>query len=601
MNPTDVMDDALIAGLKKRWRIAPIDDRATALAKTLRFDPLIGQLLCRRGVCEADAAREYFKPTLGALHDPKLLPGAVRAAERIVEAVRAGERIVIYGDYDVDGVTATAILYHTLQAAGAADKVTCYVPHRLEEGYGLNADAIASLAGEGAGLIISVDCGITATGPAAVAKQHHVDLIITDHHEMADELPDAHTLVHPRLKPSPERSEGPDAPGYPFPDICGAGVAYKLAWQIARTYCQSDRVSDTFKKLLVDLLPLAALGTVADVVPLIGENRVITHCGLRRIRHTPFIGLDALITAARLDDEHKIDSYHVGFVLGPRLNACGRMGHAREAVKLLTDATPGEAAAIAEMLNKENDNRRATERRILEQASSIVTERGYDHDDVRAIVLADEAWHKGVVGIVCSRMVERFGRPTVLMNIDNGQASGSARSIDALNIHEAFTACKDHLGRFGGHAMAAGLTMDCDRIDAFREAMCDYAKAQLTVEDLTPVIDVDAEVDLSVLSTDLVDQIKRMEPFGRSNRSPRIMIRGAALHQPARTMGQKARHLSMIVNQNGTSMRCIAWSMGELVDRLPAGVTVDLVAEPKLNTWQGRTNVELVVEDLRIG
>jgi single-stranded-DNA-specific exonuclease len=551
-------------------------------------------------VRDADAAAIYFKQSLANLHDPKLLPGACRAAERIVEALRKNQRIVIYGDYDVDGVTATAILYHTLKAADPAARVTCYVPHRLDEGYGLNAEAIAALCDDGAELIISVDCGITACGPAAVAKQRGVDLIITDHHEMDDTLPEAFALVHPRLPHADaERGEASGTLPYPFPEICGAGVAYKLAWQIARTWCNSDRVSQTFRALLIDLLPLAALGTIADVVPLVGENRVIAHCGLKRIRHTPFAGLDALIVASRLEDEQKIDSYHVGFVLGPRLNACGRMGHAREAVKLLTDATVDEAREIADMLNKANDHRRATERQIFEQAAQCVTDHGYDRDDVRAIVLADESWHKGVVGIVCSRLVERFGRPTVLLSLAEGEASGSARSIDGFNIHEAFTACASHLTKFGGHAMAAGLTLADSSVDAFRAAMIDYAAERLTVDDLVPVLQVDAAVELAALSPDVVSQIKRMEPFGRDNRKPRLLIRGAKLHQPARTMGQKARHLSMILNQNGDSMRAIAWSMGDLAERLPAGSIVDVVAEPTLNTWNGRTNVELVVEDLR--
>lgn len=604
MSPTSVTDDHMLRGHFKRWRLAAPCDEAAALANALRVEALIGQLLWQRGVRDVPAAELYFEPNLANLHDPKLLPGACRAAERLVQALRENQRIVIYGDYDVDGVTATAILYHTLKTADPAARLTCYVPHRLDEGYGLNAEAITALCDDGAQLIVSVDCGITARQPAAVAKQRGVDLIITDHHEFdtapGSDLPDAFALVHPKLlHVDAEQSEASGTDRYPFPEICGAGVAYKLAWQIARTWCNSDRVSQTFRALLIDLLPLAALGTIADVVPLVGENRVIARCGLNRIRHTPFAGLDALIAASRLEDETKIDSYHVGFVLGPRLNACGRMGHAREAVKLLTDATIDQAREIAEMLNKANDHRRATERQIFEQAAQLVTDRGYDRDEVRAIVLADENWHKGVVGIVCSRLVERFGRPTVLLNVNEGEAAGSARSIDGFNIHEAFGACADHLTKFGGHAMAAGLTLADSSVEAFRAAMIDYAAEHLSVEELTPVLAVDAAVELAALSPNVVSQIKKMEPFGRDNRKPRILIRGAKLHQPARTMGQKARHLSMILNQNGASMRAIAWSMGDLAARLPAGSVIDVVAEPTLNTWNGRTTVELIVEDLR--
>lgn len=578
-----------LRGHYKRWRLADPVAGGESLAAALRVDALVGQLLAQRGIHDADVARRFIHPTLKDLHDPVKLPGAVKAAHRIAQALRADQTIVIYGDYDVDGITAASILYHMLRTAKPDAKIMRYVPHRIDEGYGLSADALASLIDNGANLIISVDCGITAVEPAAVAKQRGVDLIITDHHEMGAALPDAFALVHPRLEA--------DEP-YPFAELCGAGVAYKLAWQIARVWTNTERVPAVFSKLLVDLLPLAALGTIADVVPLVDENRTIAHCGLRHIKDTPFLGLNALIDAARLRGE-AIDSYHVGFVLGPRLNACGRMGHAREAVKLLTDAPPDEAKQIAEMLNGENDRRRATEREIFEQARAMVTESGYDRDDVRAIVLADARWHKGVVGIVCSRLVEAFGRPTVLMNIADGEAAGSARSIDGFNIHEAFTACADHLRGYGGHAMAAGLQMDPDHVGAFRDAMIEYAAAHLKVEDLTPMLVIDAVVELASLSVDAVKQIQKLAPFGRCNPHPMLLFRDVTLHQPARTMGQQARHLSLIAHQNGAAMRCVGWNMGSLAPKLPAGMTLDLVAEPTLNHFNGRTTVELILKDLR--
>ncbi|MDH3583345.1 MAG: single-stranded-DNA-specific exonuclease RecJ, partial [Phycisphaerae bacterium] len=455
-----------IRGELKRWRIAAPDPRADELARRLRIGPLTAQVLCRRDITEEPAAQAFLAPSLNQLHDPVRLPGAKRAADRLVEAVRGQQKIVIYGDYDVDGISASAILYHVIKAADPATDVRCYVPHRLEEGYGLNGEAIGTLASEGTELIVSVDCGITATGPADLAREKGMDLIITDHHEMDAELPAAHTLVHPRL-PAGTNPNDPTDP-YPFADLCGAGVAYKLAWQFARAWCGSDQVTQTFRQTLVNLLPLAALGTIADVVPLQDENRALAVFGLRHIQDTPWVGLNALIDAAALRGE-AVSCYHVGFVLGPRLNACGRMGHARQAVQLLTDVGAEEAAEIAAFLNSENEDRRATERQIVEEAAEMVEARGYEQDEVRAIVLGHEDWHPGVVGIVCSRLVERFGRPTVLLNTAGQIAQGSARSIDAFNIHQALVACNRHLNSFGGHAMAAGLKLPVERIDAFRQ------------------------------------------------------------------------------------------------------------------------------------
>ena len=440
-------------------------------------------------------------------------------------------------------------------------------------------------------MIISVDCGITACGPANVAREHGVDLIVTDHHRMGAELPRAHTLVHPLL----ENESG--AP-YPWPGLCGAGVAYKIGWQFARCWCGSERVDERFRSALLDLLPLAALATIADVVPLLDENRTITRFGLGQIKRTSLVGLNALIDHAKLR-ETSIDSYHVGFVLGPRLNAVGRLGHAKEAVRLLTGADADEASRIAEKLEEVNNVRRARTRTIAEQASEMVVAEGYDQDEVRAIVLAREQWHPGVIGIVCSRLVERFGRPVVLLNLEQGVAQGSARSIDAFDIHEALTACSEHLERFGGHAMAAGMRLAADRVDAFRDAMIAHASRCLSVDDLAPALHIDAVAALDRLGLDTVEQTRKLAPFGRDNPKPLIRVNDLTLKRPARTMGADGQHMSLLAEQDGSTMRCVGWNMGEIVPRLAGGTTLDVVAEPTINEWQGRRNVELVLRDLR--
>ncbi len=573
--------------MRHRWRLAETATGAEQLAGQLRVHQIVAELLLRRGIGDPDEARKFLEPKLTHLHEPALLPGVDRAAQRILTAVRDDQPIVIYGDYDVDGITAAAILWHVLTSLGA--RVRTYVPHRIEEGYGLNCEAIKQIADDGSPLIISVDCGITAVEPANTARQAGVDLIITDHHEFnPQQLPDAYVLVHPRI-----------AEGYPFADLCGAGVAFKLAWHVARLHAGSDRVPDVMRDLLMDLLSFAALGTVADVVPLVDENRIITTYGLGQIKRTRFIGLNAMINAARLNEE-KIDAYHVGFILGPRLNACGRMGHARDAVHLLTDAEDDEAQRIASFLTRENERRRATERKIVDEAKQMVIDRGFDQPDCLAIVLGNEGWHPGVLGIVASRLVDTFARPAVLLNYENNEAQGSARSIDGVSMHAALSHCAGHLTKFGGHAMAAGLSLPRDGVDAFREQFVEYVNAQIGPDDLTPVLHIDAACDLGDLTIDLVHQLDRMAPFGRANDAPVLCVRDVQVAQPPRRVGQNGAHLKFTVSHANRYTGAIAFGMGDLAGDLSAGAAIDVAFEPKINEWQGRRTAEMVVKDVRL-
>jgi single-stranded-DNA-specific exonuclease len=583
------------AGMLKRWRLAPAavtgstDHDAARLADALRLHPLAAQLLVRRGVADPDLAGAFLKPRLTDLHDPIDLPGCDDAARRIARAIHDGQPIVIYGDYDVDGITASAILWHTLTQLGA--RVSTYVPHRIDEGYGLNVEAIRKLAdADPTPLIISVDCGITAVEPALAARDAGADLIITDHHEFhADALPAAAALVHPRLPGS----------SYPFGELCGAGVAFKLAWHVARVHCNSERVPESVRDLLMDLLSYVALGTVADLVPLVGENRVMTLFGLSRVKQTRFVGLNAMIDAASLRDE-KIDAYHVGFVLGPRLNACGRMGHARQAVHLLTAAQHNESQQLAEFLTLENDRRRRTERDIFKQAEKMVEDEGMDSPDCRAIVLGSEGWHVGVVGIVASRLVERFARPVVMLSYENGHAHGSARSVAGLSIHEAFCACSQHLTSYGGHAMAAGLRMPTQHVAMFRESLIEFINARLSPDDLVNVIDADASCTLGDLSLELFQQLQRLAPFGRGNPSPKLWLRGVRLNESPRRMGKRGDHLSLTFSDGRRAMRGVAFGKGDLADQLHAGADIEAIFEPKVSTWQGVQRPELHIDDLRV-
>ena len=391
----------IIRGLTRVWK--PRSVSAFGDAQRVMLHDRVARA---RGLVDPVAAEKFLAPALTHLHDPALLPGLERAAARMLAAARSGERMVIYGDYDVDGVTATAILYHTLKAIAPGCALSTYVPHRLEEGYGLSAASVRELCERGEKVIVSVDCGVTAFEPARVAKDAGVDLIITDHHNLPTEgqgLPDAYAIVHPRLPGS----------NYPFGELCGAGVAFKLAWRLLTLAHGGAKLPEAWRGLLLELLGLCALGVIADVVPLVDENRVIARFGLVKIKYTANPGLAALVEASGLGGEN-VQAEDVGFKLGPRLNACGRMGHAREAVELLTTATGERAAEIAAQLSRLNTQRQATERGIVEQACAMAVDAGMTTDDTRAIVLAHPEWHAGVVGIVCSRLVEKFARPVVM-------------------------------------------------------------------------------------------------------------------------------------------------------------------------------------------
>ena len=584
----------LEAGTRYRWRFADGGDQdeptCRELSRGLAVHPLVGLLLLRRGHDQVEEAKAFLNPKLTDLHDPADLPGVGRAVERLHRAVREGQRIVIYGDYDVDGITATAILWHVLRHVGA--DVRNYLPHRLEEGYGLNNEAVAQLARDHH-VIVSVDCGITAVEQARVAKDAGADLIITDHHEPPPgPLPDAYAIVHPRLPNGDHREP------YPFAYLCGAGVAFKLAWQFARVFYASERVPKSCRDLLIDLLSLAALGTVADVAPLVGENRVITAFGLGQIKHTRFAGLNAMIDATGLQ-EKKVDAFHVGFVLGPRLNAVGRMGHAGRALHLLTEAAEDESAELAGFLRDENQRRRETERHIFKQAQQMLVDAGYDSDENRGIVLSHPDWHAGVLGIVASRLVEAYARPVVLLSQSNGEAHGSARSVEGVQLHKAIGHCGHLLNSFGGHAMAAGLRLDADKVDQFRLAFTEHVNGLLTPQDLVASIDIDACCTLEDMSLEVIEQILRLAPFGRGNANPRLCLRGASLDRAAQRVGSDGSHLRLTLRQGRRIVNAIGFGLGYLADNLVAGIQLDVVFEPKLSTWQGRPRGEYHIKDLK--
>ena len=570
----------------RRWDIAPPYDGADDLARHLHTSPLVAQMLHNRGLGNPTAGEAFLNPKLADLHPPESLDGCVQAARRIARAVADNEKILVYGDYDVDGITGVTILQSLLRMVGAEPDF--YVPHRLEEGYGVNVEAVRKMIADGVKLIITVDCGMSAAGPLAEAADAGIDVIVTDHHTPPEQLPPAVAIVHPSL------------PGgnYANPHLAGAGVAFKLAWQVAKEICGNHRVDPPMKKFLLDATCLAALGTIADVVPLVGENRVLSVFGLRGLPATDHVGIRALIESASLTGE-KLDAYHVGFVLAPRLNACGRMGHARLAVELLTGASPERSREIADYLTKQNAKRQRVERRITEQAIQLVEEGGLADADHRAIVLANDDWHGGVIGIVASRLVGRFSRPALLIAInDDGCGQGSGRSIPGFHMRDALAACGEHLESFGGHAMAGGLRAAGDRVDDFASAFVTYANEHITDQQLTPTLHVDAETSLAALNYNAVEHLERMAPFGQGNPRPLVALRDCEVVTPPKRMGRTGTTVGMVLGQNGTTIRAVGFGMGDLADYLVGINRIDVVAEPALNRYRGRVNTELHLRDV---
>ena len=574
-------------GLTHRWILRDPCAKARQSSQSLT-----DRVLASRGIVGADAVDAFCNPKLARLHDPSAIPDLDLAAKRLLDAITSSQRVAIWGDYDVDGITASAILHHTIHAINPDADTRIHIPHRIDEGYGLNDAGVRQLAADGVRLIVSVDCGITAINEAKTARSLGVDLVITDHHtppaSIAD-LPDAYAVVHPGRTDST----------YPHNDLCGASVAYKLAWRLATLDARSERVCERVRRLLVDLLPLAALGTIADVVPLLDENRIIARFGLSRIKSSPFVGLSALIEASGLAGE-KIGCEDVGFRLAPRLNAAGRMGCAHDALELLLTDSPVRAAQIAQELTVLNDERRAIEKTIADQAAQLAQDAGMTSDDRRAIVLAHRDWHPGVVGIVCSRLVRTFGRPTILLCQSDGVCHGSGRSIDGFDLHAALGASAQHLTTFGGHAMAAGLSLDAARLDEFTQTFINYANEHLSPADLTPSVTIDCQVDLDDLSPRAVSQLQSLGPFGRCNTPPKILVRNITLVRPPQPIGAGGRHLSLHAKQGERTMRFVAWGWGEWRAQLHVGQRVDVVVEPKLNTWRGVTSVEPQLADLSL-
>ena len=574
--------------MPRPWLFRPHDTAAVSrLSQELKLSPLVAQVLISRGLNSAAEARAFLGAPLTDLFDPSQLPGVDQAADRIAAAIKDKRRITVYGDYDVDGVTATSVLWHCLSLAGAT--VDYYIPCRMEEGYGLNSNAIRQLHTEDPErLLVSVDCGIASVDEAAVARELGLELIVTDHHHIGPELPSASCLVHPRL------------PGtsYPFGDLCGVGVAFKLAWAICQRLGDGRKASPAMREFLKSAVGLTAIGTVADVVPLVKENRVLVRYGLQSIRENPSLGLKALMKVSKLADKPQLTAEDVGFGLAPRINAAGRLGQARLAVELLTTSDPQRAVSLADYVDQLNTNRRTVERRIFKAAREMI-ERHPEWEDHPTLVLADHDWHPGVIGIVASRIAERYEKPAVLISLrDDGTGQGSARSWAGFDLYSGIAACKEFLLGFGGHKMAAGLRIDSRRVDEFRLGLAHWAEANFSHQEQDSALQVDAEVLLSEITRRAVEELNRLGPFGEANPVPQFAATNVELVEPPRTMGEGDRHLSIRIRQNQTVLRAVAFGRGEWAEQISAvHGRLSVSFAPVINSFRGFERVELRLID----
>lgn len=575
----------MLSFLKKKWCLAEdSSDKVLALEKELNIPEIVAVLLVNRGVMTAEEATLYLQSDLSQLHDPFLMAGMDEAVKRVIRAIQSKESITVFCDYDVDGVTSAAFLTHFFRDLDCP--VTAYLPERQAEGYGLNSDAVRKIREQGASLMITADCGITGVKEVALANEIGLDVIVTDHHQVTEEgLPQAVAILNPHREEC----------DYPFRFLSGVGLAFKLALGVRSGLHTAGRKREDLPNMKRHL-DLFALGTIADVAPLTGENHIMTRHGLEVLSTSAKPGLVALKEVAGIVGN--VDARSVGFGLGPRLNAAGRLGKADSGLHLLIATDLSAAKTLAKELEKTNQERKEIqEETFLEAESLLRNER--DLENERVIVLASEIFHPGVIGIAASKIVDIYHRPTVLIALEEGKGKGSGRSIPKFNLFKAFTNCSSHLIQFGGHAYAAGLSVEEENIDAFRDAMNEVGHRFLTDEDLIPEIKLDASLDLSQIDFPFYKDIALLEPFGAENPVPSFQSKSVKV-KDLKHMGKEKNHLRFRVVQGNGQIGVIAFNFASLFESLDiVNEVFDIAYELHLNSWNGREKLELRLLDIK--
>ena len=569
--------------MQKRWIVRQPDQAgASALAAALSISPIVAGLLVTRGYADVDAARAFLNPSLDQLHDPSLMLGMSDAVARLQQAIERREPILIYGDYDVDGTTGTAVLLRALRMLGAT--VGYHVPHRFTEGYGIQQAGLEKAVHDGYKLVVSVDCGITAHEPLHWARANGLDIIVTDHH-----LPDADEGAPPALAVLNPNQHGCN---YPDKNLAGVGVAFKLVQALFR---ESGREAQA-----PGFLKMVALGTVADVAKLVGENRTIVALGLSDLPRAVNYGLRALIDIAGCGEGSEMTAYDLGFRIGPRINAAGRMDAARAVIELFDAKDKDEARRLAEHLDTRNRERREAQREIFNRAVEEF-ETGVERESqTHAAVIAGDGWHRGVIGLAASKIAERINRPCVVISLDGDVGHGSARSIEAYHLFNGLTACRDLLEKFGGHSHAAGLSIRRDRIPEFRRRLNEHAASNLTDEELIPTLSIDVEVPARALTFDLLQDLHALEPFGAGNPRPVFATRDLRVLSEPQVI--KEQHLKLrVAGEDNRPFEAIWWRGVEETKQTPrTNERIELAYELEANVWNGDVKLQLNVKDMRV-
>lgn len=561
--------------LKRKWHLYPKDDAlAGEISSQFKISKIISQILLNRGIKTHEEISAFLHPRLSSLRDPFEIPDMKKASARVLEGIRSKEKMLVYGDYDVDGVTATSILVLALKQLGA--DVTYYIPHRYDEGYGLNTEAIKMIAGEGIKLIITVDCGISNFKEIDLAASLGMDVIVTDHHNIPDKLPGAYAIIDYKLLDAANPSR----------DLSGAGVAFKFAWALFRSAGISDSMA------LKGFLDLATLGTVADIVPLTGENRTIVVSGIKLLNEKSRVGVRHLAKTAGIEN---ITAHSISFMIAPRLNAPGRLKHAGLSMKLLLENDYDKASLIADEINGINKERQQIGNLIGEEAFSKLE----NFDEKKLIILTGKGWHPGVIGIVSSKISERFNRPSILISEEsNGSCRGSARSVEGFDVYKLLLTCRDLFIDFGGHKDAAGFEMLKENIPLLEKRLSKEIEGCLSVDNIVPRTKIDYEVDPSLIDMDLASELLALEPFGSGNPAPMFLSKGIKI-MAEKTVGSSGRHLKLKLSDGKTAFEAIGFGLGMFGGKLKKSAVYDIAYNININNWDGFETAQVELVDMR--
>lgn len=564
--------------MDKRWKILPwLEKESSALQSALGIHPALCNILAQRGILHFDQAKHYFRPRLEDLHDPWRMKDMLKAVNRIIQAIADEEKILVFGDYDVDGTTSVACMFQFLKKIYEPDKIDFYIPHRYKEGYGVSKAGIDHAIKESFSLIISLDCGIKSVDLIGYAKEHGIDFVVCDHHQPDEQLPPAVAILNPKQSDCE----------YPFKELCGCGIGFKL---ISALCDELNLPMD----LAYDYLDLVATAIAADIVPMNGENRLLAYYGLKKANENPNVGIKALKQLSGLEKELEISS--LVFMIAPRVNAAGRMDDARKAVQLFIAGTEKEAKEFAEMLHADNSDRKEADKNISEEALAEIIAHP-DWIDRKSTVVYQPHWHKGVVGIVASRLIDHFYRPTVVLTNSGDYAAGSARSVPGFNLYEAIHACREHLLGYGGHFAAAGMTLEIGQIDAFREKFEKVVSERIRPECLIPEIVIDAEIKFRDLNQSFYRILCQMEPFGPENPKPLFVARNVTDSGYSRIV--KEQHVKFSLKQEETIFNGIGFNMAAKFDLLKGEQAIDVVFTLDENEWNGNKSLQIRVVDFR--